>query len=122
MMTDKFPKLEKSIEDFLLDEEGNIPRSKILAVGSMMMVLSVLFTQNVYATHYSHQSHRSHYSHGNTNSSHGNTHSSHSSMPNVKTPNEPMQNVDVKISTPQNMEPISVPSSSTFSVNSKTKK
>lgn len=33
-MTDfKFPHIQESIENFLYDEEGNIPRSKVLTIG-----------------------------------------------------------------------------------------
>ena len=77
----KFPHLQKSIEDFLLDEEGNIPRNKILAIGSMMIVLGVLFADNAFAAHRSHSSHRSHTSHSSGSGSRGSGgyHSSHQS-------------------------------------------
>lgn len=32
------PKIKKSIEDFLFEEEGNITRNKVLTVGSMMLI------------------------------------------------------------------------------------
>ena len=38
-----FPKVKNSIDNFLFDQEGNIPRNKILAVGSMMILLGIIF-------------------------------------------------------------------------------
>ncbi len=70
-----------SIQDFLLDEEANIPRERLLIVGSVMVLLAcVLSAQDAFAGHRSHSSHRSHYSHR-SHSSHrsGVRHSSHSS-------------------------------------------
>ncbi len=66
-----FPHVKHSVESFLFDEEGNIPRSKILTIGSMMIILSMLFTEKAYAFHRTHSSHRTHSTHR--------THSSHSS-------------------------------------------
>ena len=51
-----FPHIKHSVEDFLFDEEGNIPRSKILTIGSMIIVLSLLFTEKAFAAHRSHSS------------------------------------------------------------------
>ena len=55
-----FPKLQKRINDFLLEEEGTIPRSKIITVGTMLLLLSVFFVNDAFAGHRSHSSHRSH--------------------------------------------------------------
>ena len=80
-----FPHLKRSVGDFLFDEEGNIPRSKILAIGSMMIVMSLMLFQNAFAAHRSHSSHsthsshRSHVSHRNIGHTSHYTHSSHSS-------------------------------------------
>ena len=77
-----FPHLQRSIADFLNDEEGNIPRNKVLAIGSMMIVLGVLFADNALAAHRSHSSHRSHTSSrggGSTRSSYHESHQSHQS-------------------------------------------
>ena len=76
-----FPHINESIENFLFDEEGNIPRSKIIAIGSMLVVMGILMTEDIYAAHRSHSSHRTHSSHGSGSSSHSShyTHSSHSS-------------------------------------------
>lgn len=74
-----FPKIQRDISNFLLDQEGNIPRSKILTVGSMMILLSVLLAQDAFAKHTSHSSHRSHSSHSSHSSGSGNWHSSHES-------------------------------------------
>lgn len=73
--TSKFPKLPKSITNFLTEEEGSISRNKILAVGSLMVIMTVLMAPDVYAKHSSHSSHRSHSS----GSSHRSGHSSHES-------------------------------------------
>ena len=40
----KFPHITESIDQFLNDEEGSIPRNKILTIGSMMIILGVLLT------------------------------------------------------------------------------
>lgn len=82
---DLFPEISKSISDFLYDEEGNIPRGKILAVGSIMLILSIMFVDPALAYHGSHSSHASHASHE-SHSSHvshdsHDSHASHSSMP-----------------------------------------
>ena len=101
-----FPHINKAISNFMYDQEGNIPRNKILTVGTMMLLLSIMLVDEVLADHRSHTSHRSHSSHssgsggghyshtshqshsshtsGSSHSSHGssthsNTHSSHSS-------------------------------------------
>ncbi|MDO5133839.1 MAG: His-Xaa-Ser repeat protein HxsA3, partial [Eubacteriales bacterium] len=55
-----FPHVKHSVEDFLFDEEGNIPRSKILTIGSMMIVLSMLLTEKAFAGHRTHYTHRTH--------------------------------------------------------------
>lgn len=79
-----FPHVKHSLEDFMFDEEGNIPRSKILAIGSMMIVLSLMLTEKAFAAHRTHSSHRTHSTHR-THSSHRSgghtthyTHSTHS--------------------------------------------
>lgn len=64
-----FPKVKKSITDFLYEEEGNIPRNKLLTLGSMILLLSILYADEAFAGHRSHSSHSSHGSHG--SSSHG---------------------------------------------------
>ena len=83
-----FPHIKKSIEDFVSDQEGNIPRNKVLTIGSMMLILSVLLADDAFAKHRSHSSHRSHKSHRSgghvSHFSHksGTTHSNHSSHSN----------------------------------------
>lgn len=74
-----FPKIQRNITSFLLDQEGNIPRNKILTVGSMMILLTVLFAQDAFAKHSSHSSHSSHRSHSSHSSGSGGGHSSHES-------------------------------------------
>jgi len=74
MTTNTFPKVKKSLSDFLYEEEGNIPRSTMLTIGTMVLLLSVFYADDVFAAHSSHSSHSSHKSH----SSHT-SHTSHSS-------------------------------------------
>lgn len=98
MKEDIFPSIKRPIQDFINDEEATIPRGKLLAVGSLMVVLSVILSVDAAAKHTSHKSHSSHSSssyhrshvshtshrsgHG-SHSSHSNTHSSHSSHSNT---------------------------------------
>lgn len=91
MNNDLFPKVKKLINDLIDDEEGNIPRSKLVVIGSTIMLMGMIMGIDVYATHRSHSSHtshsstsyhRSHVSHTSArggHGSHGNTHSNHSS-------------------------------------------
>ncbi len=58
-----FPSIKKSVEDFIYEEEGNITRSKVVAMGTMMLILSLLMYDEVFAAHRSHSSHGSHASH-----------------------------------------------------------
>ena len=83
-----FPQIKKGIEDFMTEEEGNISRSKVAMIGSMMVILGVMLADgNIYAAHRSHSSHSSHRSgshsshgsHSSGHSSHSSGHSSHSS-------------------------------------------
>ena len=70
-----------SVSDFLLDEEANIPKGRLLSIGSLTIVLAcVLGVQDAFAGHRSHSSHSSHSSHrsGVRHSSHI-SHTSHSS-------------------------------------------
>ena len=95
MNNDLFPKVKKSINDLIDDEEGNIPRSKLVVIGSTIMLMGMIMGIDVYATHRSHSSHtshsstsyhRSHVSHTSArggHGSHGNTHSNHSSHANT---------------------------------------
>lgn len=73
-----FPHIRKAVEDFMYDQEGNIPRNKILTVGSMLLILGILLTDDAFADHRSHSSHSSHSSHRSHSSGSGG-HSSHSS-------------------------------------------
>lgn len=50
-MNDKenlFPTFQKSIEQLIEDEEGNIPGKKLLMLGTMMVVLSSLMSINIF--------------------------------------------------------------------------
>ena len=37
-----FPSIVKSLDDFLYEEEGNITRNKIVAMGTMVLILSLM--------------------------------------------------------------------------------
>ena len=65
--------IQKSIQNYLYEEEGNITRNKLLMVGSLAVVMSVLFAMDASAAHGSHSSHSSH-----SSSSHA-SHTSHQS-------------------------------------------
>ena len=73
----RFPKIKKSIRDFIDDEDGSITRSKLISVGSMVLLMTIFAGIEAYAAHSSHKSHSSHSSH--SSSSSGNAHGSHSS-------------------------------------------
>ena len=40
-----FPKVQKRIADFIYEEEGTIPRSKIITVGTMVLLLSLFYAE-----------------------------------------------------------------------------
>lgn len=90
-MNEKFPKIKKSIKDFLNDEDGSITRNKVLMIGGMVLILGMLFSDEVFAAHRSHSSHRTHTSHRTSNAqhgshnSHGSSHSTHSTHTNHAT-------------------------------------
>lgn len=75
-----FPSVKKTISDFLYEEEANISRGKILSIGSLMIIVSILLmTEDVFAGHRSHSSHSSHRSHSSHSSHTSSTHASHAS-------------------------------------------
>lgn len=78
---ESFPQIQKSISNYLFEEEGNITRNKLLMVGSMAVIMSVLFVLEVDAGHSSHRSHSSHSSHSSGYGSHSShvSHISHTS-------------------------------------------
>ena len=98
----QFPEIQKSIQNYLYEEEGNITRNKLLMVGSLAVVMSVLFANGTPAQHmvptvliaptaptasHSSSSHASHTSHQSHTSS--TTHSSSGVLyPNVPTPQQ----------------------------------
>lgn len=73
-----FPHIKKSVETFLHDQEGNIPRNKVLTVGSMLLILGIIMADDALAAHRSHSSHSSHSSHRSGSGGHV-SHESHSS-------------------------------------------
>ena len=50
-MDELFPKFQKSIENLIEDEEGNIPGKKLLVLGTMIVVLGSLMQMDVFAGH-----------------------------------------------------------------------
>ena len=97
----QFPEIQKSIQNYLYEEEGNITRNKLLMVGSLAVVMSVLFAMDASAAHGSHSSHSSHSFHSSHSSSSHASHTSHQShtsstthsssgvlYPNVPTPQQ----------------------------------
>ncbi|BCN31076.1 His-Xaa-Ser repeat protein HxsA3 [Anaeromicropila herbilytica] len=78
----KFPKINKAIEDFINDEDGNIARSKLVTIGTMLILMSAIAASEVHvlAEHGSHSSHESHSSTSyiRDHSNHG-SHDSHAS-------------------------------------------
>ena len=82
MSETRFPKIQKHLSDFLYEEEGTIPRSKIITVGTMLLLLTVFFADSAFAKHRSHSSHKSHSSHRSHSSSKHGSHSSHSNHSN----------------------------------------
>ena len=45
-MDELFPKFQKSIENLIEDEEGNIPGKKLLVLGTMIVVLGSLMREH----------------------------------------------------------------------------
>ena len=88
-MDELFPQFQRSIENLIEDEEGNIPGKKLLMLGTMVVILGSIMSMDVFAGHRSHRSHsshrssRGHSSHGSHSnhgsSTHGSSHESHQS-------------------------------------------
>lgn len=74
-----FPHVEQKIEDFLYDEEGNIPVGKVLTIGSMILILGLLMADDAFAAHRSRSSHSSHQSGYSGGHSSHTSHASHQS-------------------------------------------
>lgn len=81
MKDELFPQIKRSIENYLTEEEGNISRSKLLVIGSMVLLMGILYMQDAFAAHRSHSSHESHSSHSSGDGGHSSheSHTSHSS-------------------------------------------
>ena len=73
----KFPEIKKTITDLINDEEGNIPRQRLVTIGSTIMLMGIIMGFDYSSAHGSHQSHSSHTSHSST--SYHRSHTSHSS-------------------------------------------
>ena len=52
-----FPKIKKTICDFLSEEDGSMTRKKVVAIGSILLIMSLLTPVDAYAKHRSHSSH-----------------------------------------------------------------
>ena len=50
-MDELFPSLKRSLENLIEDEEGNIPGKKLLALGTMVVILGSLMSMDVFAGH-----------------------------------------------------------------------
>ena len=75
-----FPQAKHTVQDFLTDEEGNISRTKMITIGSMVILMSLMMSLEAFADHSSHSSHSSHQSHASSSTYvPPSTHSSHSS-------------------------------------------
>lgn len=78
MDKNKFPLIDRSISDFLFEEEANISRKKIISVGTLLVLATIMMTTDAFARHGSHGSHGSHSSHS-SSTTHFNGHFSHES-------------------------------------------
>lgn len=74
-----FPQVDRALKNLIEDEEGNIPGNKLLAIGSMIIILGTLLSADAFAKHSSHRSHSSHCSHSSHSSGSSGYHASHSS-------------------------------------------
>ena len=77
-MDNDYPHIERSLSNFLFDEEGNIPRNKILLIGPLVIVLSMLLSESIFAKHRTHSTHRTHNSHRSNGHTTHYTHTTHS--------------------------------------------
>ena len=75
----KFPEFAKKITDFLEDEDGNITRNKLVTIGTMIMLMSIMYSRDVFAGHSSHVSHSSHQSGSGGGGGYHSSHVSHES-------------------------------------------
>ena len=76
----QIPQIDKSIKDLIKDEEGSVPRSRLVTIGSMIILMGLLTSIDAYAGHSSHRSHSSHSSHtSHSSSSYHRSHVSHTS-------------------------------------------
>ena len=70
---------QHSISDFLYNEEASIPKSRLMAIGTLMVLLAfAIASEDAFAAHRSHSSHRSHRSHSSHSSGSHSNHTSHS--------------------------------------------
>mgnify|MGYP001034554964 CR=1 FL=1 len=80
MEDNKLNPIFQSISDFLYEEEANIDRKKIISIGTLLCLATILMATDVMAKHSSHRSHSSHSSHSSGGSSyHSSSHGSHQS-------------------------------------------
>lgn len=101
-----YPKINKNIQDFIYEEEGNISRDKVLFIGSMLIILAAMIPSKAFAGHRSHSSHASHSSHTSSapppghasHESHA-SHASHTSSTGVQDPSLTQRTSDATDST-----------------------
>lgn len=74
-----FPHIKRKLDDFFYDEEGSIPINKVLTIGSMIMIMGLVLSDEAFAGHRSHSSHSSHSSHGSGMYGNHRSHVSHTS-------------------------------------------
>lgn len=77
----RFPRITRSIESFIEDEEGSIPVGKLLTLGTFVLIMGMVLAGEASAKHGSHSSHRSHSSHSSGSGGHEShvSHASHAS-------------------------------------------
>lgn len=80
----KLPEIKRTIEDLIKDEEGSVPRKKLITIGSTIMLMGIILgLDEAFGAHSSHSSHSSHTSHSSTSYHRSHTsHTSHSSHSN----------------------------------------
>ena len=47
----RFPSIQKTIDDFINDDDGNITRQQLVTIGAMILVMSIMSSIDAYAKH-----------------------------------------------------------------------
>ena len=45
----RFPSIQKTIDDFINDDDGNITRQQLVTIGAMILVMSIMSSIDAYA-------------------------------------------------------------------------